>query len=161
MLWQWPGGPLTALCVFSNPCPFCTSCFCLGVHFPNSYPVLQECWKFHIGTPRCFHPGCGHDLKTTCSYLRLWSKWWRTECRARWQTWHAACGHHGLASRNTLEPVRASSRIALSWLFKNKCPPNTLFPPPIPPSLHFLIFTLLVDKIYAGWKSQTASKNVG
>lgn len=142
---------MTALCVFSNPCPFCTSCFCLGVHFPNSYPVLQELleiphWNTMVFPPRVWaRPQDNMFLPQAVEQVM--------EDRVPGTVTDLARGLWAprLASRNTLEPVRASpSRTALSWLFKNKCPPNTLFPPPIPPSLRFLIFTLLVDKIYAG-----------
>lgn len=100
---------LTALCVFSNPCPFCTSCFCLGVHFPNSYPVLQELLEIPHWNTMVFPPRVWARPQDNMFLPQAVEQVMEDRVPGTVTDLARACGHHGLASRNTLEPVRISS----------------------------------------------------
>ena len=143
---------MTALCVFSNPCPFCTSCFCLGVHSPNSYPGLQELleiphWYSMVFPPRVWArpqdntflpqaveqvmedgvPGTATDL-----------------ARSLWAPRTGQQEHSGVCACLSFWN---SSDLAFQEQMPTKCPVPSSHPS-LSSFLNFYFF--LVDKIYAG-----------
>lgn len=95
---------------------FCTPAFLLlpwplspqnNLGTPPTLAELLEIPPWH--TTQRFHPGCGHDCKTACSYHNLWMKHWR-------EPGHGEGVEVGEAGQMRLHGVASGSPVGLGLL---------------------------------------------